>query len=108
MVRATGRIGATLSARIVEPIVRYFRETRAELRKVSWPTRQTAWHLTLIVLGATVAMAIVLGVFADTLFYEIIGGIVGRGDQGASPIAILAALIIVGGGAAAAYFVQRE
>jgi hypothetical protein len=26
-------------------IVRYLRETRAELRKVHWPTRQEAWNL---------------------------------------------------------------
>ena len=42
-------------------IVRYFKETRAEIRKVSWPTREEATNLTVIVLGVTVAMAIFLG-----------------------------------------------
>jgi preprotein translocase subunit SecE len=42
--------------------VRYFKQTRAELRKVTWPTRREAVRLTLIVLGVTVAMAAFLGV----------------------------------------------
>ena len=41
--------------------VRYFKETRAELRKVHWPTRKEARNLTLIVLSVTIAMAVVLG-----------------------------------------------
>jgi preprotein translocase subunit SecE len=39
----------------------YFRETRAELRKVVWPTRQEATNLTLIVVGTIVAMSIFFG-----------------------------------------------
>jgi len=42
-------------------ITRYLRETWAELKKVRWPTRPEAQNLTLIVLGVTVAMAIILG-----------------------------------------------
>jgi preprotein translocase subunit SecE len=42
-------------------LVRYFKETRAEIRKVSWPTREEATNLTLIVLAVTVAMAVFLG-----------------------------------------------
>lgn len=41
-------------------ISRYLRETRGELRKVTWPTREEAWRLTLIVLGVTLAFAIFL------------------------------------------------
>lgn len=52
-------------------LVRYFKETRAELRKVTWPTRQQATNLTLIVLAVTVAMAIFLGA-VDLLFATII------------------------------------
>jgi len=51
--------------------VRYFKETRAELRKVTWPTRRQATNLTLIVLAVTVAMALFLGAF-DLLFATII------------------------------------
>ncbi len=39
---------------------RYFRETRGELRKVVWPTREEAWRLTLIVLAVTFAFALFL------------------------------------------------
>lgn len=49
-------------------IVRYFRETRGEMRKVTWPTREEAWRLTLIVLGVTAAMAVFLGVILDATF----------------------------------------
>jgi preprotein translocase subunit SecE len=49
-------------------LLRYFRETRGELRKVTWPTRDEAWRLTLIVLGVSIAMAIFLGVVLDTTF----------------------------------------
>lgn len=52
-------------------ISRYFRESRGELRKVTWPTRDEAWRLTLIVLGVTFAFAIFLwGV--DALFSTMI------------------------------------
>lgn len=52
-------------------IVRYLKETRAELRKVAWPSREQATNLTLIVLAVTVAMAIFLGT-VDFLFATLI------------------------------------
>ena len=42
-------------------IVRFYRETVGELRKVSWPTRAEAMNLTAIVLVVLVAMAMFLG-----------------------------------------------
>jgi preprotein translocase subunit SecE len=48
-------------------VVRYFKETRAELRKVSWPSREEAINLTVIVMTVTIAMATFLGV-VDFLF----------------------------------------
>ena len=45
------------------PITRYFRETRGELRKVTWPTREESWRLTLIVLGVTTMMALFFWIF---------------------------------------------
>lgn len=53
-------------------MVRYFRETRGELRKVTWPTREEAWRLTLIVLAVTAAMAIFLGVILDATFSNLV------------------------------------
>jgi preprotein translocase subunit SecE len=57
-------------------LVRYFKETRAELRKVNWPTRNQATNLTLIVLAVTVAMAIFLGA-VDFLFANLLALLVG-------------------------------
>jgi preprotein translocase subunit SecE len=100
--KVTSKTEQSLYLRFIEPITRYFRETRAELRKVTWPTREEAWHLTLIVLGATAGMSIILGA-SDLLFSEIMRGVV---------IANLlwigvGALVIIGGGAAI-YFIERE
>jgi preprotein translocase subunit SecE len=48
-------------------LVRYFRETRGELRKVTWPTREESQRLTAIVLGVTAVMAVFLGLL-DLIF----------------------------------------
>jgi preprotein translocase subunit SecE len=56
-------------------ITRYFKETRAELRKVNWPTRQEALNLTLIVVGFTILMAVLLGLI-DYIFAWIFGLII--------------------------------
>jgi preprotein translocase subunit SecE len=52
-------------------LVRYLRETRAELRKVTWPTRQQATNLTLIVLAVTLVMALFLGA-CDLIFATLV------------------------------------
>ncbi len=57
-------------------IVRYFRETRAEVRKVVWPSRKEATRLSLIVIGVTVAMSAFLG-GVDLLFSRLIGLLIG-------------------------------
>lgn len=51
--------------------LRYFQETGDELRKVTWPTREDAWRLTLIVLGVTVASMLFLGLL-DLLFQQLV------------------------------------
>lgn len=40
---------------------RWLRETRGELRKVTWPTRDEALRLTYVVIGLSVAMGLLLG-----------------------------------------------
>lgn len=55
-------------------IARYLRETRGEIRKVTWPTREETWRLTLVVLGVSTAMAIFLGLILDSLFSRLILG----------------------------------
>lgn len=52
-------------------VVRYLRQTRGELRKVTWPTRQESQRLTAIVLGVTALMALFLGTL-DFIFSNVI------------------------------------
>jgi preprotein translocase subunit SecE len=49
----------------------YIRNTRAELRKVTWPTRNQTVNLSLIVLAVTAAMAVFLGA-VDYLFSQVV------------------------------------
>lgn len=69
-------------------VVRYLRDTRAELRKVHWPTRQEAESLTKVVLLVTVSMAIFLGTL-DYLFALELRGLVDR-----SALAVGAAVVV--------------
>lgn len=62
-------------ARKENRILRYLRETRSELRKVVWPTRQEATNLTIIVLAVTVAMSALLGLL-DFVFTKLFGLII--------------------------------
>jgi preprotein translocase subunit SecE len=57
-------------------ILKYFREARAEMRKVTWPTRREALHLTGIVLAVTVLMSIMLWVL-DILFTGVVSALIG-------------------------------
>ena len=57
-------------------IVRYYRETVGELKKVVWPTWPEARRLTLIVLIVITVMAAILG-GADYVFTQLIRVLVG-------------------------------
>jgi len=62
-------------------LTRYFKETWYELKKVSWPTRQEAINLTLMVIAVTSFLAVVLGLM-DWLFksgLSLLVGAVGAG-----------------------------
>lgn len=66
----------TVEARQENRFQKWYRETRAELAKVSWPTRQEGIRLTIIVLVVTIISAIVIfGV--DSLFSALVGFIIG-------------------------------
>jgi preprotein translocase subunit SecE len=80
-------------------LVQYLRDTRAELRKVHWPTRQEAENLTKIVLVVTVSMAALMGLL-DYLFSLELRGLL-NGDAVAIGVlifvtvaSILAAVIV--------------
>ncbi len=49
------------------PIAQFVRESRIELRKVVWPTRQEATRLTLVVVGVSAGMGLVLGGFDELI-----------------------------------------
>jgi preprotein translocase subunit SecE len=57
-------------------IQRYIRETGGELRKVSWPSRQEATNLTLIVLAVMAFMGIFLGL-TDVIFSRLLNMVLG-------------------------------
>lgn len=59
--------GAKKASNQPNAVSKYIRETRGELRKVTWPTREESQRLTAIVLGVTIAMAIFLGLL-DFIF----------------------------------------
>jgi preprotein translocase subunit SecE len=56
-------------------IVTYFRSTRAEIRKVRWPTLEQGWMMTQIVLAVTFAMAVFLGLL-DFAFGWLLGQVI--------------------------------
>lgn len=75
-------------------IIRYFRETRVELRKVRWPSRQEAWRLTKVVGLVTLGMAMVLGAM-DLFFGWLLRGIVSQNVLFMVLGAIVAAALII-------------
>ena len=93
---------AATAARSENAIVRYFKGTRAELRKVTWPTREETKTLTTIIVIVTVAMAIFLGLL-DYLFQIVVAGII-TGQF----ISIGVAVVLFIGGTAAFYFNAQQ
>lgn len=54
----------------------WWRETRSELRKVTWPTPEQTRNLTLVVIAVCVLMAAFLG-FVDSILGTIVRAIIG-------------------------------
>jgi preprotein translocase subunit SecE len=70
-------VAAKKESRKQNAIQRFTRETVGELRKVSWPTRQEAWQLTVVVLVVLVIMAIFLGVLVDGIAGQLLNLLLG-------------------------------
>ena len=70
---ATPRRQARKQPNVVQRILR---ETKGELQKVSWPTREEAWRLTVVVTVVTLFMAVFLWFF-DWLFTRLFALILG-------------------------------
>jgi preprotein translocase subunit SecE len=83
-------------------VIQYLRDTRAELRKVHWPSRQEAENLTKIVLGVTVSMALLMGLLDWLFSIEVLGLITG------SPIAIGVAVFVALATVVTAVIINRQ
>jgi preprotein translocase subunit SecE len=83
-------------------VVSYLRETRSELRKVHWPTREEAWNLTKIVLAVTAIMALLLGVLDYLFAIELAGLISGN------VIAVAALAVVAIAAAVATVLINRQ
>jgi preprotein translocase subunit SecE len=47
--------------RRVEHLERWYRETRAEMAKITWPDQETTRNLTIVVIGVSIALGLFLG-----------------------------------------------
>ena len=53
-------MGRSAPLREENALVRYFKDTRAEIAKVTWPTREEGMRLTWVVLVVTIVATIVI------------------------------------------------
>ena len=53
---------------------RYFNESWAELKKVTWPTRETVIRLTLLVIAVSVAVGVYIAVL-DRIFNTLLDAV---------------------------------
>lgn len=83
-------------------LVRYFRETRVEVKRVRWPTREETWRLTRIVLVVTVTMALFLWLM-DVLFSWWLRGIIES-----DPVRIAMGLLVLVGGIVVGLVLERQ
>lgn len=67
----------SVSPRLRPNLNRAYKDTRSELRKITWPTREETIRLTLVVIVLSIAMALFLGVIVDELFFWIYRQLVG-------------------------------
>lgn len=61
----------------MDQLVKYFKDTAAEMKQVAWPTQQQAMTYTALVIGISAVVALYAGAF-DFLFAEIISILVER------------------------------
>lgn len=60
----------------MEKVLDFIRESKAELRKVSWPTKKQVWYSTLVVVALTAVVGLYLGL-VDVLLTGIFSRILG-------------------------------
>lgn len=62
----------------MKPLMDYLSASRAELAKVSWPTRRQTVRLTILVVGFSLIMAVILGSL-DVAFSSLVQKLVVKG-----------------------------
>jgi preprotein translocase subunit SecE len=60
----------------MQKILNYFGEVRAELVKVTWPTREQTLNMTWLVVGVSIVVALYLGIL-DAVFQRLVESIIG-------------------------------
>lgn len=83
-------------------IIKYFYDTRAELRRVSWPTQEETKNLTLIIVAVTVSMSVFLAIL-DYIFQSVTAQIISS-----SWLGVGLGVVLLAAGAAAFYYNNRE
>jgi len=58
----------------MKQIIKYFREALTETKKVTWPTKQQTYDLTLVVVGVSLAVGFYIGVL-DFIFQKLLANI---------------------------------
>lgn len=53
------------------PVGQFFRDASSEMKKVVWPSREETQRLTLVVIGVSLSIGLLLGAF-DFLFTELV------------------------------------
>jgi preprotein translocase subunit SecE len=59
---------------VLTGVRRYFNESWSELKKVTWPTRETVIRLTLLVIAVSVAVGLYIAVL-DRLFNSLLDAV---------------------------------
>lgn len=59
----------------MKKILAYFRESKAELKRVTWPTKQQLWYSTLVVIVVTLIASAYLGL-VDLLLTGVLSRII--------------------------------
>ena len=68
--RTGGIVGKVVAGERTKGVQKFVRETMAEIRKVSWPDQDTTRNLTIVVIGVSVVLGLLLGGI-DYVLYQI-------------------------------------
>ncbi|MBD1583358.1 preprotein translocase subunit SecE [Pseudoalteromonas sp. S16_S37] len=76
VVAIAAALGVAFTTEKGRTFIAFAKESRIEVRKVVWPTRQETTHTTFIVMAATVVMALILWGL-DGILFRVVGFLTG-------------------------------